>query len=123
MTWILGTEVISEWCQHRDGFVAPIRQGENAEFVEDGRRVGDVGKQPVEVVLVNTLWEEGDNSKELSGVGAKILEHRRGEREFDRGGQARLVLRLQYVRPASLPFFDQAVQCSICFDVRRWPAT
>jgi hypothetical protein len=53
--------------------------------------VGDRGKQPFEVVLVDTLREECDHFQERSGVGAKLSEQGGGERELDRGGEAVVV--------------------------------
>jgi len=41
--------------------------------------VGDGWKKPVGVLFIDALWEEGDNSKKLSGVGAEFSEHRRSE--------------------------------------------
>ena len=46
---------------------------------------GPVGKQTVEVILVDTLGEESDYCEELSGIGAEFLEHGRSEGEFDSG--------------------------------------
>ena len=54
-------------------------QGENTKFVEDICSVGDGGKQPVNVVLVDALGEESDNRKEVASIGAKLLEHGGGE--------------------------------------------
>ena len=60
--WILGTEVVADWCQHCDESVAPIRQRKNTEFVEDVLSVGDGGEKPVEVRFVNALGEESESS-------------------------------------------------------------
>ena len=51
-------------------------QRENAEIVEDFCSVGEGGKQPLEVVLVDALREEGDDSEKLSGIRPELLEHR-----------------------------------------------
>ena len=72
--WILETEVVSEWREHRDESVAPVYQGKGAILVEDVRAVGDRRKQPIKVLFVDTLREEGNNSQNCSGVGAKFLE-------------------------------------------------
>ena len=60
--WILRAEVVSDWCQHRDKVVAPIRQGKNTELVKHVLSVGDHGEKPVEVFLIDALREESDNS-------------------------------------------------------------
>jgi len=77
--WILGSKIISERCEHCDESVGSMRQGKNAEFVEEVCSVGNSGKQPVDFVLIDTLREEGDDSEQRSGVRAKFLEHRGGE--------------------------------------------
>jgi hypothetical protein len=71
--------MVTERRQHCDKSVASVRQGKNAEFVEDERSIGDSRKQPAEVFLINTLREEGDNSEKPSGIRAKLLEHWGGE--------------------------------------------
>lgn len=70
---ILGTKVVSEWYKHRDEFIAPVRQRKDAELVEDIGSVGDRGKQPANVVFIDALWEEGDDSQKCSSVRAKLL--------------------------------------------------
>ena len=107
--WVLGTKIISEWCEHRDESIASVCQRKNAELVEEVRSVGDGGKQPVEVVLINTLREEGDNFEERPCVGAKLLEHQGGERKFDSSGEALVMLGLQHACSSSLPFPGQSV--------------
>ena len=52
-----------------------IRQGEDAEFVEHVWPIGDGWKQPVYVLFVDTLWEEGNDPKDLSRIGAEFSEH------------------------------------------------
>ena len=84
-------------------------QRKNAELVEDLRSVGDGWKQPVKVVLVNTLGEEGDDLEERSGIGAKFLEHGGGERKFDRCCEALVMLCLQHTCSQSFPFPGQSV--------------
>ena len=76
---ILGTKIVLEGCQHRDESVTPICQGKNAEVVEDICSVGDCREQPIEVVLINSLREECDDSEKPSGVGAEFLKHRGGQ--------------------------------------------
>ena len=82
--------------------IGSIRQGEDAEFVEYIRSVGDGRKQPIGVLFIDTLWEEGDNSKKLS-------ERWRGEREFDRGREAPRVLCVKHSDSLSLPLPGQSV--------------
>jgi hypothetical protein len=65
---MLGSKILSDWCQHGDETVAPICQRKDAECVEDVLSVGDGRKQPIEVVLVDALWEEGNNLEEFSGA-------------------------------------------------------
>ena len=84
-------------------------QGEDAEFVKHIWNVGDGRKQPVEVVLVDTLGEEGNDSKKASGVRAKVLERRGGKRKFDRGGEAPGVPCVKHPRSPSIPFPTQSV--------------
>src|SRR5882762_7579239 len=100
-------KMVSEWRKHRDEPVASIGQGKNAELVEDLNDVGDGGEKPVEVVLVDALWVEGDDFQKPSGTRAECLEQRRGERELDRGSEARLMLGLQCARSASPPLSDK----------------
>src|SRR5712671_5078249 len=78
--WILRPEMISERCQHCHELVAPIRQREHAEAVDDGCYVGEGWKQPLQIALVDTTRQEGDDSKQFSPVGSQFLEHRRGQR-------------------------------------------
>ena len=75
---IFRRKVVPKWRQHRDKPLASISQRKDAEGIEDVRSAGDGGKQPVQVVLVDTSREEGDNSEEVAGVRAEIPEHQRG---------------------------------------------
>lgn len=100
--------MISEWCQHHDETIAAVSQGKDAELVEDGRDGGDGRKQPVEVILLDSLREEGDNSEELSCVTTKPLEHGGRERELNRISKALVVLCLKHARLASLPLLDRS---------------
>jgi len=84
-------------------------QGENAKFVEHICYVGDGREQPVKVVLVDTLREKRNNSEKSSGVRAKFLECRGGERNFDRGGETPGVPCVKHPCSASLPFPAQSV--------------
>ena len=101
--------MISEWREHRDISVAPIRQGKDVELVNDVCSVGYGWKKPVKVVLVDTLGEEGDDAEKFSGVRAKPLEHGGGERKFDRGREALVMLGLQHARSLLLPFLRQSI--------------
>ena len=54
-----------------------LDQGENAELVKDGASLiwnMDGREQPVEVVLVESQWEEGSDLKKPSGDGTELLE-------------------------------------------------
>ena len=53
--------MIPQQCEYCDERVAPIRQGENTELVEDVSPVGDGGEQPFEVVLIDTLRKKGSD--------------------------------------------------------------
>jgi len=53
--------MVSEWCEHRGGFIGSIGQVQNAELVEDVCSVLDGRKQLFEVLLIDTLREEGDD--------------------------------------------------------------
>ena len=104
---------MSERCEHRDESVVPICQREDAEPVEGACSIGDGGKQLLEVVLVDALWEEGNNSKKRSGIGAKFLEHREGEGKLDRCGEALVTRCLQHARSTFLPFSCQSVHAPL----------
>ena len=99
--------MISEWCKHRDEPAVPICQGKDAEPVEDVGSIGDGRKQPVKVVLVNALREEGNDSEKCSGVRTKVLEHGGGEGKFDRSCETFVALCLQHPRSLSFPFSRQ----------------
>lgn len=71
--------MVPEWRQHRDESITSVRHGEDAEVVEDVCCVEDSGEQPLEVFLVGTSGEEGDDSEKPPGVGAGFLEHWGGE--------------------------------------------
>ena len=102
-------KVISKWRQYRDESVASVCQGENAELVEQIWSFGDGRKQLVDIPFINTLREEGGDSKELSSVRAESLEHWRGQRKFDRGCKAPGVLCAKNPRSLSPPFPDNSV--------------
>ena len=53
-------------------------QRKNTEFVKDVLSVRGRGKQPVEVFLVDPLWEECNDFEELAGTGESW--RRSGER-------------------------------------------
>ena len=55
--------------------VVSMCQRKNTESVADVRSVGDAGEQPLDLILVNTLREEGNNLEELPGIGTEFLEH------------------------------------------------
>ena len=84
-----------------------MRQGQDAELIEDVSSVRDGGKQPLEVILVNALREECNNSEEHSSIGSEFFEHGGVKRELDCGSEAPVMLGLQYTRPPLLPFLCQ----------------
>jgi len=76
---ILRRKIISERCERRDESIASICQRKNAELVKGVCCIGGGGKQPVGVILIDTLREEGDNSEKPSCVVAEFLERGGGE--------------------------------------------
>ena len=86
---------------------------EDAEPVEDACSIGDGREQPLEVVLVDALWEEGNDSKKRSGTGAKFLEHGGGEGKLDRCGEALVMQCLQHAHSMFLPFSCQSVHAPL----------
>ena len=68
---------VTEWRQYHDESVASACQGKNA--VVDVHSVGDCRKQPADVIPVDTLGEESNDSEERAGVRPEFLEHRRGQ--------------------------------------------
>ena len=106
---VLGAEIVSEWYQHRDKPIASVGQGEDAKCIEHVWPIRDHWKQPTNVLFVDPLGKEGSDSKKPSGVRAKFLEHRRGERKFDRGGEAPGVLCVKHYRSLLFPFPGQSV--------------
>ena len=51
-------------------------QRKDTEFIKHGSSVGDGREQPVEVVLVDALREEGDDAEEVAGIGAEFAKCR-----------------------------------------------
>jgi hypothetical protein len=51
-----------------------MRQRKKTELIKGGLYVGDVWKKPVEVILVDALGEESDDSKEVARTRAKAAE-------------------------------------------------
>ena len=68
-------KVVSEWCKHCDKSIALVCQGKETKFVKEDPSVGDGGKQPVNVVFINTLREKSNNTEEVTSIGAKFMEH------------------------------------------------
>ena len=99
-------KMISECCQHCDKSISSKCQRKDVEFVKDVCSIRDGRKQPVEVVLINTLREEGNDLKKPLGIRAKFLEHWGGKQEFNCGGKALVMLCLQYT---CSPFSDQLI--------------
>jgi len=83
--------------------------GKDVEPIKDHFPVGDGGKQPIEVVLINTLREESNDSKEIMCIRAKVLEHWRGEWQIDGGCQALVVPCLEYSYLVLVPLSSQPV--------------
>ena len=88
---IEGTEVVSDWGQHRDEAVVTVRQRKNTKFVKDVLSVGCRGEQPVEVPLVDPFWEESDHPEELASTGGDFLERWGGGRLVECWGSGRFV--------------------------------
>ena len=99
--------MVPEWRQHCHKSFASIRQGEDAECIEDVCSVGGGGEQPLEVVFVDALREEGNDSKEPSGVRAEFLEHWRSKRKLDGGREAMVVLCAKHIRSLCIPLLAQ----------------
>ena len=57
-----------------------MRQGKDAEFIDGVHSSGDGMKQPGEVVPINALRKERDNSKKFSGIIAELLNRWGGQR-------------------------------------------
>ena len=114
--WILGGKIVSERREHRYESIVPIRQGKDAELIEYIGSVPDRGKQPFNVVLIDTLREEGDHSQKRSGVRTKVLEQGRGEGKFDRGGEARVMLGVKHTRSV----FSHSLVSRLAFHLLCW---
>src|ERR1700753_2013876 len=99
--------MVSNRCQHRDEAVDPMCQRKNTELIEDVLSVGDRGKQPVEVLLVDTLREKRDDSQKFPGIGAEFLECRGGKGEFYGRCEALIAVRPKYLRPVCVPLRGQ----------------
>ena len=97
--------MIAEWCQHRHESVVSVRQGESAEFVKHFRGVGNGWILPMNVLLVDTLREEGYNLQKLAGIGSEFLEFGQAEGKLDRCREAPGVC----CPVLSYPFCDQSV--------------
>ena len=54
-----------------------------AEFLEDPCSVEYRWEEPVQVLIIDPLGEEGDNFQELPSVRIKVFEQRGCKREFD----------------------------------------
>jgi hypothetical protein len=73
------------------------------ECVEEVLSVGNGGKKPVKVLLVEALGEESNDSEDVAGVGAEASECGGSKREFDGCGQALVVNSMKYPRPLCVP--------------------
>lgn len=69
-----GDKGIPDGSQHGDKAVASMCQGKNLEFAKNIFSVGGAREKRVQVLLVYTLWEESDDSKEISSVIAEFTE-------------------------------------------------
>jgi len=72
--WILGAEIVPEWREHRDEPVVSICQGKNAERIEGVCDIGDSGEQPANIIFVDALGQEGNDSEKRSCIRAELLE-------------------------------------------------
>ena len=90
--------------KHLDKSFAPIRQRKNAKGIEDFPSIGYSREEPVQVLLIDALGEEGDNCEKFPGVRAKLFEHRRPQRQFDRFQKRLLVLCIRRARSSFLTF-------------------
>ena len=67
--------MITERREDYDESLDSVRQREvDAECVEDGISIGDGGKQPVKVILIDALQEGGDDFEKPPGV-VTVTEH------------------------------------------------
>ena len=55
----------------------------DAKYVKDAPPAWNSGEQPAGVILVDALWEECHNFEEVVRIGAKFVECRGGEGEFN----------------------------------------
>jgi len=93
--------MISEWRKHREKPVVPMYQ-ERIHNLSTMFIVKDGGKQPFEITFVNTLGKKAMTPRS-SRASVRVLEHRGGQREFDRSGNAVVMQSLQHARPPFLP--------------------
>ena len=107
---ILGEKVITDWGQHCDEAVVSICQRENAKPVEHVLPAGNRRKQPVDVVLVDTLREERNDSEKVAGVGTKFLKHQRREGQLDGSCKALVVICLEHICPTLVTLTDQPIR-------------
>jgi hypothetical protein len=68
--------MVSDRRQHCEKAVVPVCQRKETELVKDVLLLGDCGKKPVEVLLVDALGKESDNFKEVAYIGSKCEECR-----------------------------------------------
>ena len=91
--WTFRAKVVSEGCQHGDQTVASVCQRKKAEFVKGCFSVGGRGKwlarsdgkqpnknascreQPLQVVLIDALRKEGNDTEEVTSVRAELLKN------------------------------------------------
>jgi hypothetical protein len=78
------------------------------KLVEDVCSVGDRGKQPIEVVLIDALWKERDHSEEFTCDGTEVAECWGGEREFYGRFKALVAIRPKHLRTAHAPLLGQS---------------
>ena len=69
----------------------------------------DGREQPVDVVFVDTLWEESDLEKP-AGVSAEFSEHWRGKGKLGCGDETPKVPCVEYTYSLSTPFASQPVR-------------
>ena len=107
--WIFGAEVVSDWGQHCDKAAVPVRQRKNKEFVKNVLSVGDGGKKPVDVILVDALGEKCDDSEEVTRVGAEAAKYGGSKRELDGRGKALIVICPEILGPLDVPLLRNSI--------------
>ena len=101
--------MVSEWPQHCDEAIVLVCQRKDTEFVNNAPSVGDSGEQPVKVVFVDTLREEGNDPKKPPGIRAEFFECRGGKRKLNGGSKTLGVVCVKYTCSLFPPFCGQSL--------------